>query len=406
MKYRKMISRNLLHALIVGYIAIYLGGCVATPTGESSDVELEDAIMIVINDPRSERVRRGASGPGYLARLPYEDDPILRRAAADVANDYDLRILDQWPLRHLDVHCFVVMRPSPSLLRKIEADPRVRWVQPFNHFATQQSADHADIGLNPATHANANASQDGRERLTRFAQEVPQRGEGVSIVVIDTSVDNTHPDLKLSRLRESNFAGRRGRPMSEEHGTAVVGLIAAQSKNPSGVSALAHQAEVNVLRACWQAKGAAGRCNTLTLALALDAAIDLQPDIVNLSLTGQYDRVLQELLEVLLASGTLVVAAYDDDRSPEARFPAAAEGVVYAFGHSPSQTPDPINMRNVLAAPRHAVSITPSAGYDLVSGHSIAAPQIAALAACLIDRHPQADREEIQAHLVKWLAGS
>ena len=369
-------------------------GCATVIPADTNAVDFDDAIMIVIEDPRSERARRGASGPGYITRLPYDNDPALRRAAEAIANDYDLQILDQWPLRNLDVHCFVVVRPSAELLKKIKSDPRIRWVQPFNYFTTQQSA-------NPTLVPN----DEGTVHLERFAREIPQRGEGVSIAVIDTSVDSSHPDLKQSRLRESNFAGQRGRPNAEEHGTAVVGLIAAQSNQPSGLSALAHRADIDVLRACWQAKGASGRCNTLTLALALDAAIDLEPDIVNLSLTGQFDRVLQELVTILLSRGTLVVAAYDETRAPDERFPAPADGIVYAFGSAKPAAPEFVDFHNVIAAPRQALTITPSAGYDLVSGHSIAAPQIAALAACLIGRHPQASRTEIQSRLGRWLAG-
>ena len=58
----------------------------------------------------------------------------------------------------------------------------------------------------------------------------------------------------------------------------------------------------------------------------------------------------------------------------------------------------------VLRAPRDALSLAPMAGYELVSGHSIAAPQVSALAACLMARDLGADRMTIAARLQRWLS--
>lgn len=363
-------------------------GCAAVEPASKSEPR-SGAMVVVIDDPRSERRQRGGAGPGYSARLAYQDDPALRRAAARIANDYGLRVLQQWPLDSLGVHCFVITAPTPGVLAELSADERVRWVQPFNEFDLQSAPDATTSG--PVN------------RVADFRAGIQERGKGVKIAVIDTSIDPTHPDFKSSTLSQQNFAGARGRPAREHHGTAVVGLIAAISATAKGVTGIAQDANVNVLRACWQASAGNGKCNTLTLALALDAAVALQPDVVNLSLTGVADPVLQALVDLLLAQGSLVVAAYDDKRSASERFPQPREGVIYAYGTSDDSTP--VTGANVLWAPRQALSLAPSAGYDLVSGHSIAAPQITAMAACLIERLPSAQRLEIMLQLDEWLMG-
>ncbi len=368
-----------------------LTGCAATPTQAVPDWETQsDLIMVVIDDPRSERRKRGNSGPGYSARLSYEDDPILRRATTEIASHYSLAVLEQWPLKNLKVHCFVVAKPSAEVLRALRADSRVRWVQPFNQFLTQSVADGK-----PRTSNNS--------VMLRFATQIVERGKGVRIAVVDTSADQSHPDFAGSSLVAANFAGQRGQPKTETHGTAVVGLIAATANSANGLSALASEAEVRILRACWQIGGGRGKCNTLTLALAFDAAIDLEPDILNLSLTGRSDRVLEELLSVLLDKGTLVVAAYDDKRPPAERFPSPQAGVIYAYGAADGWLTSESTLGNVFVAPRQALSLAPMGGYGLFSGHSIATPQIVAMAASLMHRHPGADRPEIQAHLADWL---
>ncbi len=376
------------------FVVWVLAGCASSasvvPAALTSLEAPEGAIMVVIDDPRSERRRRGIGSPGYSANLAYHDDPTLKRAADKLAVDHGLTLVSQWPLRNLAVHCLVVEAPSPQALQALQQDARVRWVQPFNEFATQST-----------TAAPVNVP---KPNIRHWFSTLDGQGAGVTIAVVDTAIDQSHPDLSGSSIRQTNFAGSRGRPTEEEHGTAVVGLIAASASTPQGVTGFAREADVQVLRACWQLQGKlVGHCNTLTLALALDAAIDLEPAVLNLSLTGRYDRVLEELLGVLLDSGTIVIAAYDDERPQTERFPAARAGVVYAYGAANVNSSPQERSVNILNAPRHAMSLAPMAGYDLVSGHSIAAPHISALAARLIEGKPDASRDEIVGQLRSWL---
>lgn len=380
--------RNL---LIIASSALFIG-CASTNnaslTSSIPHIEnTENVMMVVIDDPRSERRKRGISGPGYSARLDYKDDPLLHQQAAAIANDHGLEILSEWPLRNLNVHCFAITEPSIEVLAALKNDERVRWVQPFNDFVVKMNDARLIPEISPTQ---------------QFFSDISERGDNVKIAVIDTSADTSHPDLLRSSITETDFVGNRGLPAKEAHGTAVVGLIAAKPHSPNGIDGLANEANVHLLRGCWQNNEGKGVCNTLTLALAFDAAIDLQPDILNLSLTGPYDKVLNELLTVLLKNNTLVIAAYDETREANKRFPMTQAGVLYAYGID-DEYQSPI-AENVLYAPRHAVSLTPTAGYELVSGHSIATPHISAMAACLINRQPKATRNEIVANLKKWLS--
>ena len=112
--------------------------------------------------------------------------------------------------------------------------------------------------------------------------------------------------------------------------------------------------------------------------------------------------MLDQLLAVLLSKNTLVVAAYDENRAPEKRFPSPQPGVVYAYGMEGGSNRRAA--KNIFYAPKHAVSLVPGTGYELVSGHSIATPYIVAMAACLISRRPKATRQQIVTHLKQWLS--
>lgn len=377
-------------ALLLSFMVFITSCAITSPTLVSELEDTDQVMMVVIDDPRSERRKLGISGPGYSARFAYDDDPLLHQAAMLVADDHGLTILAEWPLRNLDVHCFAIAQPSDDTLTALENDARVRWVQPFNRFTVEISG---------AAHLAANEAP-----IHQFFNNFSERGNNVKVAVIDTSADTSHPDLAQSRITEMNFAGNRGLSIKEAHGTAVVGLIASKPASPEGIAGLANNADVRLLRGCWEDGSGKGTCNTLTLALALDAAIDLRPAILNLSLTGPYDEVLNQLLTVLLNQNTLIVAAYDENRAAGERFPLPQTGVVYAYGIDGERTlaaPE-----NVLYAPRHAISLAPNAGYELVSGHSIAAPHVTAMAACLIDHNPNADRQQIVSSLQEWLSGS
>ncbi len=384
--------------ILLALIAFGASGCVVSGGSNSNSINPDfsldptqevsrDALVVVIKDPRTKRQLSGLTGPAYNARLAYNDDPVLHRHASRIADDHSLDILSEWPLRNLGVHCFLVDRPDSAILSRLEGDDRVLWVQPFNEFELKSGT--------------AGEFSSARLRET-FHQEFNARGRNVRVAVIDTGVDQEHPDLRNASLMVRNFSGQRGEPANEVHGTAVVGLIAARPATEGGVRGIASEAKTHLLRGCWQSEESSGRCNTLTLALALDAAIDLKPDIINLSLSGGRDRVLDALVRRLTESGTLVVAAFDEKRDPLSRFPTPGQGVVYAYGLDRKKDHAP-RASDVLIAPKHAVSLSPMSGYDLISGHSIAAPQLTAMAAVLMETYSSDQRQDTITRLNSWL---
>ena len=361
-----------------GVLVLMLGGC-ATAPGPAP----VSSWVIVIDDPMSSE---GMSGADYSARTAGADAVDVHALAMALADEHGVTVTGDWPLNRLGLYCIAIADTDAATRAAIARDPRVHWVQRMTRH---------DLRSAPASSPPASQSM-----LQDFMSDVEHRGHGVTIAVIDTDVDESHPDLAGSRLTVSNFAGDRGMPMKEQHGTAVVGLISATAARPDGLTGVAHAADVHLLRACWEQAPGVGECNTVTLARALNAAIDLEPDIVNLSLSGARDPLLDRLVKALIANGALVVAAFDDHRGPTDRFPTARPGIIYAVGAEQTGVPPG---SNVIIAPRHAVSIAPMAGYQVVSGHSFAAPIVSAMAACLKHRYPNASAGDITVRVQTWL---
>ena len=95
------------------------------------------------------------------------------------------------------------------------------------------------------------------------------------------------------------------------------------------LSADASQAELIALKACWplQPGSSEAACNTFTLARALSAAIDLQADVLNLSLAGPADPLLARLESggpLRQFSSALISALGDESTRPARRSTSAA----------------------------------------------------------------------------------
>lgn len=357
--------------LAILLLCLWLGACQSLPPAAPVS-----NLVVVLEDPIS------VAAPTSLTATPVEAD--MHAVAMTVAKTYDLNVVGDWAINEIGLYCFEITAPDPDSLAQLRADPRVLWVERATPLHLQMS----DLSATPDTLVHS------------FMEEVEQRGEHRIVAVVDTDVDGSHPALQHAELRVHNFAGQRGMPMAEHHGTAVVGLISAQPNATQSMTGIANAAEVHLLRACWEQEPGQGICSTRTLSEALNAAIALRPDVLNLSLTGNANRLLQRLIEALTQNGTLVVAAYDERRPPAQRFPAPTPGVIYAVGSPmPGATANNVITVN---APRAAISIAPQASYDIVTGHSIAAPVVSAMAACLMARHPDASPDQIIELLRAW----
>ena len=300
----------------------------------------------------------------------------LRRLAEAIARRNNLRVVDDWPMPLIGIDCFLMeAAPGASIdevVRAVSRSSRVEWAQPLQTYRTQSAPPAADTLFSIQPSAAAWHLGD----LHRIAT-----GRGVVVAIVDTGVELRHPDLAGQFLAGQDFID--GRPLDPEtHGTGVAGVIAARRTNGVGIVGVAPAARLMALRACREApSGGAARCDTLSLARALYYAIEHGAGVINLSLSGPPDPLLQRLLDVALRRRTAVVAAYDR-HLPQGGFPASQPGVI-AVGDAalPAQ---PANVYGALA--RDIPTTQPGGTWDLVNGTSYAAAHVSGLVALLRER--------------------
>ena len=287
-----------------------------------------------------------------------------------LARDYGLTRTRGWPIRALGVYCEVFETSDgvglEPLLQRLRADPRVDAAQAMLLHHTQAAG--YDDPLLPAQHAFATLRLDAAHALTR--------GDGSVVAVVDAGIEREHPDLGGHVDARTDFTDGRG---VGAHGTAIAGLIAAQPDNGMGIVGVAPGARVLDLKACWaeSPRRLESVCDTLSLARALDAAIEARVRVINLSLSGPDDPLLGRLIERAVSQGASVVAAAGGGKSP---FPASRQDVIPVSGRAPTGT---------VQAPADGLMTTlPGGTYDYVSGDSFAAAQVAGLVVLLRARYP------------------
>lgn len=222
-------------------------------------------------------------------------------------------------------------------------------------------------------------------------------GRAVTVAVLDSGVDRTHPDLKGIVVESKNFVRGEGTRDLVGHGTHVAGIIAARANNGLGIAGLcaARILSLKVLpgEAEWDAEG-----YYRALAYCIGRAA-----VINLSFGDERsDPGERDVIADVIAGGVVVVAAMgnEHDRGNPVQYPAALPGVcaVGATDHADrrwvrSNTGPHLSV----CAPGVAVlSTTPtyayphgSRDYDDFDGTSMAAPHVTAAVALLRARRPQ-----------------
>ncbi|WP_119271685.1 S8 family serine peptidase [Taklimakanibacter deserti] len=150
---------------------------------------------------------------------------------------------------------------------------------------------------------------------------------GIRIGMIDTAINEDHEALAGSRIEVQRFVAERLPPSGMQHGTAIAALLVG---NPSGRSpGLLPGAELVAVDTFHRR----GRHDDVSDAYSLVKALDYLESrtiaIINLSLTGPANVVLERAIERLAGKGVVLVAAAGND-GPKAKpvYPAAYPQVV------------------------------------------------------------------------------
>lgn len=213
-------------------------------------------------------------------------------------------------------------------------------------------------------------------------------GEGVTVAVVDSGIDTTHPDL-AGRVKSSVEARVDNRKIvfdpsengdSAGHGTACAGIIAK----------IAPEADLNSIKVL----GAGGLGDGQAFLAGLEYAIKQNFRIINLSLgttKPQFFAPLHDLLDRAYQAGCIVVAAANN--LPQPSFPSVFSSSLISVVKS--EESDPLNFGfhfgEVIELTAPGVNVQtawPGGGHKTLTGNSFACPHIVGVIALLLEKHP------------------
>jgi subtilisin family serine protease len=359
-----------------------------TETNDKGDVyamldqKNSDRLLLVgFTDRTINSIKSTASPTSYRQRGAYGSSTWSERITNDLAEDYHLKKMAEWPMTAVGVHCVVYRvldtASVSSAIDKLSKDDRVEIVQNMNVFKTRATSDN-----DPYLKLQTNLQQ-----MEIALAHGKATGRDITIGLIDTGVDFDHPDLAGQISKNQNFAEEISESFKTDiHGTAVAGVMVAKKDNAKGIMGVAPNAKIFALKACWPDKkdDIEAVCNSFTLAFAVNTAIKAGVDILNMSLTGPEDPILALLLKEAMAKGIIVVAADTGSGNASENFPASLKDVISVNSINKQNS-----SANNIAAPGDKILTTlPHGTYDFISGSSIAAAEISGVIALLLELKP------------------
>jgi hypothetical protein len=337
-----------------------------------------------------------AAGAAPASEEPLPGEALLafpKRPDGTLATDFELgpgvRIAESYWSPVLCATVARIVGPSgASLAQLVPRVPTGGTVAPHDRYRT------AGVTIRPAPELPATQGepdpyrnlQYGLDRVGAEAAWRVSRGAGVRVALLDSAPETAHRDLAGVQV-----SAVPGGPASAAatHGTLMAGVLRAVVRNGYGIAGLAPAAEVVAIPVCRPAGAAASdECGLYDMLRGVDRAFDERAAVVNLSLVGPPNPLLERAMDRLEKLGSLVVAAAGNEGTSEPRYPAAYPSVIGVGAIGADGTPYARGNRGlsaeILAPGVEVLSTVPGDAFAFGDGTSLAAAHVSGALAVLI----------------------
>ena len=352
-------------------------------------------------DPPKATAKKQAPIPPAIAALvagrPHQPREILvlvdaakaDEIAARLAREHNVTAEPRVPIALLDgVIVRLRLRQGQSLealLAAISADPDVELATPNYNYEVSKKA---SLPKGAPQYAGETIRLEEAHRLAR--------GQGVMIAVIDTAIDDAHPEIAGAIAGKFDAVGS-GVAQPDPHGTEIAGILAARAE----LTGVAPEAKLLSVRAFSGSKAKPAQSTSLQLLKGIDWAYEAGAKIMNMSFTGPMDPLLERMIKAAAEKGVIVIAAAGND-GPKAPpvYPAAyAEVIAVTATDEKDKLYGKANRGEYvfIAAPGvDIVALGLKGGYGISSGTSMAAAHVSGVVALLMERDAKLSASDVR----------
>nr|WP_235185851.1 S8 family serine peptidase [Methylomarinum vadi] len=220
--------------------------------------------------------------------------------------------------------------------------------------------------------------------------------DGITIAVLDTGVDATHPDLSGKLLAGWNAVdGSNSTSDVNGHGTAVAGTAAASSNNATGVASVAWNAQILPVRITNRSDSYAYWSD---VARGLNWAADHGADVANISYAVSNSSSVSSAAQYMRSKGGVVVVAAGNDGTD----PGYSDNPYMISVSATTSTDAKASWSNYgafidVAAPGSSIlTTTRGGGYGNWNGTSFSSPAAAGVVALIMGANPTLTPDEIE----------
>ncbi|KXG43215.1 S8 family peptidase [Tepidibacillus decaturensis] len=291
-------------------------------------------------------------------------------------------------------HC--PKRSTKTLIRLLEKDPAIEYVEPHFIYLTNQKPTQLKP-LIPNDSLYIDYQWNLPTIFTEQGWELTRGKENMIVAVIDTGVDLNHPEFKEKLVKGYNVINPSLPPMDDDgHGTHVAGIIAANTNNYEGIAGITWYNKIMPVKVLDQS----GAGTLFDVAEGVIWATDHGAKIINLSL-GNYaeSKYLHDAIQYAYSKDVVLVAATGNDNIDELGYPAAYPEVIAVSAVDAQQNRAEFSNYgpyvDVVAPGVNIASTYPGNRYAALSGTSMASPHVTGLAALIRSRNPNLTNKEV-----------